>query len=146
MLDKLFQNLRGKPDEVPTEDTLPQATAAVLVEAARADETYTDEERVLIDRMLMRRFSLAETEASNLRSEAEAAQQAANDLYQFTRVIKDRMSREEKIALVEDLWRIVLSDDERDPHEEMVIRRLLGLIHLTDQESAEARRRAETPA
>ena len=142
MIGRLFAGFK-KEETQTEEDALPRAYAAILVEAARADEDYTEEERRLIDRTLGAKFSLAPTDAEALRAAAEADQAEANDLYKFTSVLKDAMSREEKIHLIEDLWRVVLSDDSRDPHEEMVIRRLLGLIHLEDTESHRARQRVE---
>ena len=142
MIGNLFAGFK-KEETQTEEDALPRAFAALLVEAARADEDYTDQERRLIDRTLATKFALSAPDAAALRVAAEADQAEANDLYKFTSVLKDAMSREEKIALIEDLWRVVLTDDTRDPHEEMVIRRLLGLIHLEDRESQLARRRVE---
>lgn len=144
MLDRLFKSFRQeKGEETPDENALPRAVAALLVEAARADEEYTDDEKKLIDRVLMTQFGSNAAEALQIRSEAENAQAEANDLYQFSRVVKDGLDREGKMQLIEDMWRVVLTDDERDPHEEMVIRRLVGLIHLEDTDSTAARRRAE---
>ncbi|MEM9286408.1 MAG: TerB family tellurite resistance protein [Pseudomonadota bacterium] len=147
MLDKLFKSFRGQSDE-PGESgaELRKAVAALLVEAARADDVYTDDERALITQMIAKRFALSGDEALALRTEAEEAQAAANDVYGFSRVVKTGVDREGKISLIEDMWRIVLSDDTRDPHEEMIIRRLIGLIYLEDTDSAEARRRAEASA
>ena len=142
MIGKLFAGF--KKEETQTEaDALPRAFAAMLIEAARADEDYTEEERRLIDRTLAAKFSLTSEEAGALRTQAEADQAASNDLYKFTSVLKDGLDRDGKIALIEDLWRVVLSDEERDPHEEMVIRRLVGLIHLEDTDSHRARQRVE---
>lgn len=144
MLDRLFRSFKSEDDAQADENVLPRAVACLLVEAARADDEYTDEEREMIARIVARQFGLAPTEASALREEAEKAQADANDLYGFSRVVKTGLDREGKMKLVEDMWRVVLSDDHRHPHEEMVIRRLVGLIHLEDRDSTEARRRAET--
>lgn len=145
MLDRLFRRFKGEEEaEAVGVDPLQRAVAALLVEAARADEDYTDTEKALIDRMLAGQFSLTAREAMDLRTEAEKAQESANDLYGFSRVVKEQLSREGKMQLVEAMWRVVLTDDHRDPHEEMVIRRLVGLIYLEDRDSAEARRRAES--
>ena len=142
MIGKLFAGFK-KEETQTEEDALPRAFAAMLIEAARADEEYTDEERRMIDRMLMAKFGLENGPAQTLRIEAETDQAEANDLYKFTSVLKDGLDREGKIALLEDLWRIVLSDEDRDPHEEMVLRRLVGLIHLEDRDSQLARQRVE---
>ncbi|MEM7741152.1 MAG: TerB family tellurite resistance protein [Pseudomonadota bacterium] len=144
MLDKLFKSFRGPADEPEDpEAVLKKAVAALLVEAARADEVYTDDEKSLIAQMLAKRFTLSEADALALRTDAEDAQASANDLYGFSRVVKSGLDRAGKMDLIEDMWRIVLSDDARDPHEDMIIRRLIGLIYLEDTDSAEARRRAE---
>ena len=142
MIGELFAGFKRQETQTE-EDALPRAFAAMLIEAARADEAYTDEERRLIDRTLAAKFGLSRDEASTLRIEAETDQAAANDLYKFTSVLKDGLDRQGKIELIEDLWRVVLTDDERDPHEEMVIRRLVGLIHLEDRDSQLARQRVE---
>jgi uncharacterized tellurite resistance protein B-like protein len=145
MLDQLLKSLRtDRPaaDEPESAD-LPRAIAALLVEAAAADEDYTGAERRLILSILEDRFALGPEKTEALLAEAETAQAEANDLYRFSRVVKEGLSREEKIELIEDMWRVVLSDAHRDPHEEMVIRRLVGLIYLEDTASTEARRRAE---
>ena len=118
------------------------AVAALLVEAAQADETYADAEATLIDRLLTDLFGLAGDEARALRREAEARVAGAVDLHQFTRHVK-ALAQPEKIAVVEALWRVALSDGRRDPWEDMLIRRVAGLIHVEDVESALARRRAE---
>ena len=52
------------------------------------------------------------------------------------------MTRAEKFELVEELWEIALSDGDRDPYEETVIRQICGLIYLDDQDSGAARARA----
>ncbi|MEM9233578.1 MAG: TerB family tellurite resistance protein [Pseudomonadota bacterium] len=144
MIDKLFARFR-QDDETNEDDGshLRRAVAALLVEAARGDDEYTDDEKSLIDDMMQTQFSLDQEEAAALRTEAEAAQEAANDLYGFSRVVKEELDRERKLKLIEDMWVIALSDAEKAPYEEMIIRRLIGLIHLEDTDSALARRRAQ---
>lgn len=119
------------------------AVAALLVEAARSDETYDDRERSLIDRALTADFGLDRAAAAALRARAEAAQAEAHDLHRFTKIAKS-MAFEDKVKLVESLWRVVLSDGARDPFEEAVIRRVCGLIYVSDVESGAARKRIET--
>ena len=92
--------------------------------------------------MLAKQFSLDAGATDQLLEDAEAAQAAANDLYGFSSVVKQGLDQEGKMKLVEDMWVIALSDREKAPYEEMVIRRLIGLIHLEDTASTLARRRA----
>lgn len=143
MLDRLFARFREKEEtEADPEQDLRLAVACLLVEAARADEVYKDEERRLIGNMLAKQFSLDAGATDQLLEDAEAAQAAANDLYGFSSVVKQGLDQEGKMKLVEDMWVIALSDREKAPYEEMVIRRLIGLIHLEDTASTLARRRA----
>ena len=141
MLDKLFDRFKNESvaDQAP-EEPLELAFAALLVEAARADETYDEREAVIIERALKQRFSLSDAKANELRHKAEAAQAGASDIHRFTKIAK-AMSRSEKIELIEDLWGIVLSDGERDPYEETLIRQICGLIYVDDQDSGAARSR-----
>ncbi len=142
MLDKLRALLAGREENRTGEEPadLPLAVAALLVEAARADETYAEEEKTIIDAALGEKFSLTPEAARDLRSRAEAAQAEAFDLHQFTKQAKT-MPHGEKIALIETLWRVVLSDAERDQYEDALIRRICGLIYIDDRESGEARQR-----
>ena len=143
MLDKLFASFRKETTEAEEADPLPHAIAALLVEAARGDDIYTDEEKARTDHMVMTQFSLSADDAAGVRTKAEEAQAEANDLYGFSRVVKDKLDYEGKCQLIEDMWVIALSDADKAPYEEMIIRRLVGLIHLEDIDSAAARRRAE---
>ena len=143
MLNGLKKFFSGRPAPVEREEAdTPLAVAALLVEAARADEAYDDAERSLIEKALSKQFDLDAEKAAALRVKGEAAQAEAVDLHRFTKIAK-QMPSGDKIALVESLWRIVLSDQERDPHEDALIRRVCGLIYISDPESGAARRRVE---
>ncbi len=116
--------------------------AALLVEAARADEDYTEVERALIERMLVDEFGVEAKDAPALREKSEARQEEAVDLYQFTRDAKS-LSPEMKITLIESLWRIVLSDAKRHSWEDTLIRRVCGLLYVSDVDSGAARQRVQ---
>ncbi len=140
MLDKLFDRFKSEAPQESADTRLELAFAALLVEAARIDEDYSDAERAIIDGALKKRFGLADAEASALRDRAESEQEDASDIHRFTKIAK-AMSREEKLELVEELWEIALSDGSRDPYEETLIRQICGLIYVDDQESGAARAR-----
>lgn len=140
MFDKLFQRFQAEEPEANAETQLELAFAALLVEAARIDENYAESEVAIIDRALMKRFSLDGAAAAALRARAEAAQANATDIQRFTKIAK-AMSREEKVELIEELWEIVLSDGARDPYEETLVRQICGLIYVDDQDSGAARAR-----
>lgn len=123
------------------------AIAALLVEAARSDDVYVDDERAMIDRVLAGRYGLGATEAQALRERGEAAQAEAVDLIRFTRAIKDAVPYEDRVSVIEALWRVIMADDEIDHEESALVRRLCGLLYVSDQDAGLARQRvADTPS
>lgn len=146
MLDKILKKLAGAKDapESPKEmDPAQVAYAALLVEAARIDEVYTAKEAGLISRLMIKQFNIDEDHAREIRKTAEKAQEEANDIYRFSAVVKNEFTDAEKIELLEDIWEIILSDEDIDEFEEMIVRRLIGLIYISDQDSQKARQRVE---
>ncbi len=117
------------------------ALAALLVETARADGDYGDAERVQIDRALASRYGLSAQDVAALRAEGEAAQASAVDLVRFTRAVKDAVPFDERIGVVEALWEVVYADGVREMHENALIRKLCGLLHIEDQDAGLARQR-----
>ena len=141
----MFKNLFSKKPSTAAksqeeEDPLQLAIAALLVEAARADETYAESEKMLIDQSLVAKFDLSSETAAALRAKAETAQSEALDIQRFTRIAK-AMPDEDKVAFIEQLWEIVLSDGVRDAYEDTLMRRICGLIYVEDRISGEARAR-----
>ena len=149
MFNALFDRFKTQSAPTPDQDdpladnALALAFAALLVEAARSDDLYEPGEIAIIDRALKTKFSLDDAQALALRTKAESAQSGATDIQRFTKVAK-AMSSDEKIALIEELWEIVLSDGTRDPFEDTLIRRICGLIYVEDRDSGLARARVET--
>jgi uncharacterized tellurite resistance protein B-like protein len=145
MLADLLKRLSGRPEEggVLAADDQRIAVAALLVIAAHADHDYAQGERAQIDRVLAERYGLSAEAASALRAQGEAAEAAATDLYRFTSLIKAGVPYEERGAVLEAMWRVVLADAEREMHEDALMRRITDLLGLHSHDSAGARRRAQ---
>ncbi len=122
-------------------DELQLAAAALLVEAAHLDESYDEVERQAVAHAIMHEFELSDEECETLLQQAEAAQHEATDLYRFIRKFDLNFGREERLRLIEMLWRVVYSDGELHPYESNLIQRIAGMLHVTDRERAEARQR-----
>ena len=118
------------------------AIAAVLVMAARADGHYDAKEQAMIDRALAARFGLSPDETRGLREEGEAAEAEAVDLYQFTKSIKQAIAHEDRVAILEELWRVILADGVRDPHEDSLMRQMGDRLGLSPMDLALARQKA----
>lgn len=119
------------------------AIASVLVMAARADGKYEADEEAMIDRVLMARFGLTEALAKGLRDEGEQAEAEAIDIYQFTKAIRASIPHDDRLAIVEELWRVVLADGVRDPHEDTLMRQIVDRLGLSPMDSALARQKAQ---
>lgn len=148
MLDRLIKSLTSGPapeDTGPPADRI--AIAAILVEAARADDEYLDAERAMIDGILMDRYDVDAAAAATLREDGEAAQAEATDIVRFTRVLKDTIPYEDRVSVIEAVWRVVYADDDRDADEANLIRRLCGLLYVPDRDAGLARQRVrgQTP-
>lgn len=129
-------------DGARAHDPLELAAAALLVHAACVDASFDEIERRRILDILLRRFSLTAEEADTLLATAEDKADGAVQILGFTRTVKDLYSYEERVALVEMLWEVVLADGRVDAHEAQLMRRIGGLIYVSDRDGAMARRRA----
>ena len=124
------------------EDELQVAAAALLVEAARMDDAFGPDEWEAIRGLLARRFDLNEDETKTLMEAAETKATNAVELYSFARVVKDGFDHDERVELMEMLWTVVYADGVVHDHEANLLRRVAGLIYVSDRESGAARKRA----
>ena len=106
------------------------AAAALLVEVVRSDHKFPEVEREAVMASAGRKFGLDEASARALVELAEAEAKEAHDLYQFTSLINASFSPEQKVRLVEELWRVAWADDVLHHYEEHVIRKVADLIHV----------------
>lgn len=140
MFKNLMQRLSGAPTTDPLSTTDSRlAMAAMLVRVARTDHDYAPAEIDMIDAVLMQRYDLNISDTVALRTEAETLEARAPDTVRFTRLIKDAVPYEERIGVVQDLWRVVLADDKRDFEEDGLMRLVVSLLGVTDMDSALAR-------
>lgn len=144
MIDRLLDFLTGRaaPAVAASTDDLAHAVAALLIEGARMDENFDAAERATIERLLAEKFDLAPQAVNSLIEAAERAVQNSTQYYSFTRRINDRLSADEKTHIIEMLWKVAYSDGVLDPHEDMLLRRIAGLIHVPDRDRGLARKRA----
>ncbi|MBI1340017.1 hypothetical protein GC169_07395 [bacterium] len=144
MLNSFLARLNGGPSSTPIHESDARvAVAALLVRAARADDDYSDEERRLIEAILAHRFSLDDDAAGKLRIDGEAADEASVDAYRFTALIRNDLSEADRITVIEALWSIALSDDNKADEESEFIRRVVKMLHIEPRESVFARQRVE---
>ena len=109
------------------------------------DGHFDGDERDAVCAALGAHFELSESEAGTLIEEAEAAHHEATDLHRFTRAINDRYDHGDRLAVMEMLWEVVYADGRLHAYEANLIRRVGGLLHITDRERGEARKRVPCP-
>ncbi|MGH6719887.1 MAG: TerB family tellurite resistance protein [Alphaproteobacteria bacterium] len=114
------------------------AAAALLIEASLADGAEQAVETAVIERLVRDRFGLAHADAEAL----VARGRAAADLVRHTRALKRALEPEERVEVLVALWQVALADGALDGFEEALVRRVAGLLYVTDGERARARRLA----
>ena len=108
--------------------------AALLVHAAKIDENYTKNEKEIIKKAIMSLYKINLDEAENLLIEAEKIEEESNQIIEFTKEIK-KNSMEFRLKIIEILWKIVYSDKKNDSFESNLIRRVCGLLYVSDKDS-----------
>ncbi len=139
-LQTLFAGAEGD-GEPPSEVPLTAAAAALLLYAAQLDGTIDEAENRTVGELLETRFGLDPAQAEELIVRAGARAEEATDLYSLTRHIKDGLSAEQRTGIIEMLWEVVFSDGTVDPFEANLVRRVAGLLYVSDVESGAARKR-----
>jgi|TARA_B100001029_G_scaffold67694_1_gene55071 uncharacterized tellurite resistance protein B-like protein len=108
--------------------------AALLVHAAKIDEQYSDQEKLLIKEFI--KSYLKDVNNDEILEKAEKIEQNSNQLLNFTNIIK-KNSIEVKSDIIEHLWKVLISDNKVDQYESNLMRRICGLIYFPDKMSAE---------
>jgi len=111
------------------------AVAVVLLEVAHADKNFEPLEKRLVEGMLQERFALEAAAAGELLTLAEQVRADSFDLQQFTSLINQNFDREEKLAVMETLWRIIYADGVLDKYEDALARQLASLLRLSHREA-----------
>src|SRR5690242_11547444 len=144
MFDRMLDFLTGRNAPAPggQPDELELAVAALLIEAARMDDEFNDRERATIERLLKERFDLSREAVASLMVAAEEAVRQSTQFFPFTREIVQRISPEDRAQILEMMWEVAYADGALDPLEDSLLRRIAGLIHVSDQERGLARQRA----
>lgn len=144
MISGFFRRLTAAAGETLADEDARLALTALLVRIARADGVYDQNETAQIDQVSMHRYGLSAPDAAALRNQAETVETDAPDTVRFTRAIKDAVPLEDRIAVVEALWQVVLADGVRNAEEDSIVRLAAKLLGINDRDSALARQRVTT--
>ena len=108
--------------------------AALLIHAAKIDENYTEIEKKIITRAIMDLNKFSVDEAEKILRDAEKKEEESNQIVEFTREIK-KYPIEFRLKIIEIIWKIVYSDSKSDNYESSLIRRICGLLYVSDKDN-----------
>ena len=109
--------------------------AALLVHAAKIDEIYSEKEKNIIFNFIEKNINDGDSK-EKIMNEAEKLEENSNQLLNYTKIIKDSDTKI-KSEIIEQLWKILISDNNVDLYESNLMRRICGLIYFSDKESDE---------
>lgn len=131
----------SQESERSDEHALRLATAALLFEMARQDETIRPEELDAVADAVKRKFGLPETETEELMALAAEEVRESTDYYQFTSLINERFSPEQKVRVIEHLWEVAWADGGVDRYEEHMVRKIAELLYVPHKDFIAAKLR-----
>ncbi|MGB7392473.1 TerB family tellurite resistance protein [Marinomonas sp.] len=134
VLKSLFQ-VSAEPEE---QISYQRAVAALMMEVVMADDAIDENEVQQVKRFLREATDLGDS-VEEVYEEAKAGIAEANDFYQFTKVINETASVEQKIELVKGLWRVAFADGVVDAYEDHRIRRISELLFMPHSEFIQAK-------
>ena len=131
MFNKIFKS--KKKDNLDNKNIM---VAALLVHAAKMDENYTEIERKIIERALIDFTHLPKKKIEEILNLAEKKEQDSNQILGFTQEIKKNNMRF-RLQIIELLWKIIYSDGIADQYETNLIRRVCGLLYISDKDNGD---------
>ena len=128
----MFKKIFVKKKEVDTDKDV--LVAALLIHAAKIDENYTEKEKKIIKKALTDLNNISEIKAEEILAQAEKKEEESNQIVEFTKEIK-KHSMESRLKIIEVIWKIVYSDGINDSYESNLIRRICGLLYVSDKDN-----------
>ncbi len=132
--------------ELDSEHRLQLALTSLMIEVAEADYEDSPEERAILLKLVKESFDLEQQAAKELIELTRQEHAESTDYFQFTNLINQHYSAAQRIALIEKLWQVAFADKVLDKHEDHVIRRIAGLIHVSHSDFIAAKLRVEKKA
>lgn len=142
VMKKFFQQGAMEEQEIPEGDRTQKiqvATCALLLEVAHADDECSEIEEDNIVRILKKDFNLSDEYAQELMSLSEKERKESIDLWGFTRLINENYSLEEKIKIIEMVWKVIYADGKLDKYEDHLAHKLSRLLRLEHKQLIDAK-------
>jgi uncharacterized tellurite resistance protein B-like protein len=146
LLAQIFNFTQDSASSVTDAHGLQLATAVLLVEVMRSDTHISDAERTTALVALRHKFALTDGEMQQLLAQAEHTASASNDYFRYTSAMNTHFTQAQKIHVVEHMWQVAFADGHLDAHENHVISKVAGLLHVTHGEYIAAKLHAKQAA
>ena len=140
LLKDILSNNISEEDKVDTKNL--EILSGLMIEAAYTDGQIDEIEINKIKLTLINVFEEDPKEVDLFLDEALKNKNNTKSLHYYTSLINKNFSDDKKLRLIEALWEIVLSDGKIHDYESNLIRRLSGLLYISDVNSGNARKRA----
>lgn len=118
------------PNRFNREKQLQIATCALMIEVANSDDEFSKEEKSFISKTMKQEFRLDDNLVRELINLSEQKIDESISLYEFTDIINKTYSKDEKLIILKNLWRLVFADEKLDKYEEYYIRTISNNLHL----------------
>jgi uncharacterized tellurite resistance protein B-like protein len=141
LINRVALALDPNGDDGVAELDIQRVTAMLLVEIARADHVVGDEELKAIHGALSEASTLPESEINAILQEAISEAEGAVSLHEHLRLINQQFDKANKIALVEQMWRVAMANGDVDHYEEYTIRKLCDLLYVKHRDFMQAKHR-----
>ncbi|HVQ54458.1 MAG TPA: TerB family tellurite resistance protein [Thermoanaerobaculia bacterium] len=141
---QFFQSRLSSPDEPHRPDAVAIAACALLLEIAHADDVFAPEERDRIVRAVREDLGVPAADVAEVVRLAEEERRESVDLYQFTKLVGEKFSREQRLRLVEVIWGVVYADGELSAVENQLARRIAELLGFQHPEVQAVREKVKT--
>jgi len=119
------------------------ATCALFLEMSHIDGVFSQTEREQILGVLKTGYGLSDEHAAALLEASQGQLEGSIDLWQFTNLINQNYTREEKLQIIETVWTIAYADEKLDKHEDYLMHKLAKLLRLSQKELIEAKMKAK---
>ena len=129
----MFKKFFKKKEKISNENAN-ISIVALLINAAKIDENYTETEKEIIKKVIMELNDISYNETEKILKISEKLESESNQIVEFTKEIKKR-PMEFRLKIIEILWKIVYSDGSDDNFESNLIRRVCGLLYVSDRDS-----------
>ena len=137
----MFKKLFKKKNKISNNENI--LIIALLVHAAKIDENYTNNEKEMIKRVIMQLNKVNLDESEKLLKLAEKKEEESNQIVEFTKEVK-KYSMEFRLKIIEIIWKIVYSDGASDNYESNLMRRICGLLYISDKDNGIIKTRVQS--